>query len=265
MEIQLFINEYVDSKKLAWARSSQKNERSRLRYHGPHVLDDPLTYYNQIKGKMKANSIRTTFFRLGKLHEWMVENDKIPPSKNPWKKFLSDNALQFKHAYDIEVVTVTFDEAKNRISTLEEPYRSASFQLLEAGLRYCELRTFDGDKVIGKGSKPRSVFLRQELKKFKYNGSYSALYVRLKALGLKPHTLRKLCATEFSRHPDVKDQDICKMFGWGSIETSIKYRQPHNDSKMREMLQGVVASAKPEHKAVDIRSFIAKFFDKVKV
>lgn len=236
------IVDYITSKKLAWARTSQKNELYRLRMHGPRVMDAPEAVYKDLRDRgMKNHSIKTTFVRLGQFYQWLVDTDKIPATKNPWKLFLKENALIFKYCYQTERLTLTFNEAKEKIDELPEAeYRLAAQQLLEGGLRYCELRTFDGKSVIGKGSKPRTVFLREGLRDFRYTGSYSALYQRLKAIGLKPHTLRKLCATEVSRHPEAKDQDICKIFGWSSIETSIKYRQPHSDELLGGLLQSVV-------------------------
>lgn len=264
VNITELIDQYIESKKLAWARTSLKNERYRLKCHGHRVFSEPSDVYQTLKKEgLKDHSLKTLFVRLGQFHDFLVETDRVPPAKNPWKRFLKENAMVFKYAYQIERVTVTFDEAKSRIQTLEEPYRSASLQLLEGGLRYCELRTFDGLRVIGKGSKPRTVFLRPDLGLFRYTGSYSALYVRLKAVGLKPHTLRKLCATEFSRLPEVKDQDICKTFGWSSIETSIKYRQPHNDEALKEQLQRAVAGVKKESNPV--KALLAKLLEKVTI
>ncbi len=256
-------DQYIKSKKLAWARTSLKNERARLMKHGMHVLDDPGEYYQILKQRMTAYSIKSTFTRLGKFYEYLVETDHIPASKkNPWKSFLTDNALQFKYSYQPERLKINFKEAKLRVNTLEYQYKMASLQLLEAGLRYCELRTFDGVRVIGKGSKPRAVFMSPELKLFRYTGSYTPLYKALVAVGLKPHSLRKLWATELSRHPDMKDQDLCKLAGWSSIETSIKYRQPHNDELLGVMIDSVVNNSKVETK---IRSFIAKLIEKVTV
>lgn len=254
---------YVKSKEFAWARTTQRNELARLKKHGERVLEPPALVYLSLSKSMKPYSIKTTLSRMSLFYQWLIDNDKIPPSKNPWKAFLSENALLFKYAYQIERLTIAFDEAKARIETMPDyAHRMASLQLIEGGLRYCELRTFDGRQVIGKGGKPRAVFLRPELALFRYTGSYSALYIRLKAVGLKPHTLRKLCATEFSRDPKVKDQDTCKVFGWSSIETSIKYRQPHQDKQLGEILQGVVNKAKPEIKT---KSIFAKWFSKVTI
>jgi hypothetical protein len=239
MNVEL-VEQYIASKKLAWARTSQKNELARLKKHGGKVLEPPATVYLELSKQMKPYSVKTTFTRLGQFFEWLVDNDKIPLAKNPWKAFMKSHALLFKHAYQTERLTVTFTEAKERIEQIELPYRLAALQLLEGGMRYCELRTFDGDQVIGKGSKPRKVFLREELKKFKYTGCYSALYTRLKAVGLKPHTLRKLCATEFTRQPGVTDVDTMRFFGWNDIGTSAKYRQSMHDEKLRDVIQNVV-------------------------
>lgn len=239
-----FVDEYIKSKRLAWARSSQRNERSRLNKHAASVLHEPKMVYEKLKqGGMCDHSIKTTFVRLGQFFQWMVDNDKIQPAKNPWKLFMKSHALIFKHAYQLERLNVTFEEAKGRIENemVDPYYQQAARQLLEGGLRYCELRTFDGQAVIGKGSKPRAVFLREGLRDFRYRGSYSALYTRLKAVGLKPHTLRKLCATQFSNQPGVTDIDTCEVFGWESIETSKKYRQPKRREHLAGLLQGAVS------------------------
>jgi hypothetical protein len=235
------VEEYIKSKKHAWARTSLKNERYRLLFHGPRVLEDPKEVYEALKCRQTNHSIKTTFTRLGQFHEFLVETDAIPfVKKNPWKKFLQTNANLFKHAYQTERLKVSYKEALSRIETqMKGQYKFASLQLLKGGLRYCELRTFDGEKVIGKGSKPRAVFLKGELKTFRYTGSYSALYTRLKAIELKPHTLRKLCATEFTRQPGVTDPDTMRVFGWNDIGTSAKYRQALHDSKLSEMLENV--------------------------
>ncbi len=237
--IDVWVREYIDSKKLAWARTSQKNEFLRLRKHGASVMESPNDVYEHLKKTMKPYSIKTTFVRLGQFLQWMIDDDKILPMKNHWKVFIKTNALLFKHAYQSERLNVTYEQAKELVDSItEDQYRQAAQQLLEGGLRYCELRTFDGEAVIGKGSKPRSVFLRDALKGFRYRGSYSPLYTRLKALGLKPHTLRKLCATRFSTKVGVSDVDVCEVFGWESIETSKKYRQPQRREVLSALLIG---------------------------
>lgn len=241
---ELWVDEYIAGKKLAWARTSIKNERYRLRFHGPHIFDPPAQYYLELSKRQTNHSIKTTLTRLGMFYQFLVENEKIPPtSKNPWKAFLVSHALLFKHSYVPERLKVTYKEAMERIQTMEHPYRLAALQMLESGMRYCELRTFDGEKCIGKGSKTRYIYLRDELRNFRYRGSYSALFVRLKALGLKPHSLRKLCATEFCNQPGANDMDLCEVFGWESIETSYRYRQPKKVDHLKKLLQNVVDQA----------------------
>ncbi len=202
-------------------------------------MANPKEVYEILSKFMKPYSIKTTFVRLGQFLQWQIDVDKIAPIKNHWKVFLKTHALLFKHAYQSERLTVTYDEAKKLVESItEDQYRQAAQQLLEGGLRYCELRTFDGEAVVGKGSKPRSVFLRPDLSMFRYRGSYTPLYRRLKSLGLKPHTLRKLCATRFSTKVGVSDVDVCEVFGWESIETSKKYRQPQRRERLSELLMG---------------------------
>ncbi len=237
-DISLLVNDYIVAQKLAWARTSQKNERARLNKHAKNIFRNPVEVYTELINEgMKPYSIKTTLTRLGCLYAWAMENEKIPlTTKNPWKSFMESHAMLFKHAYQTERLTVTYQEAEERIMTMEEPFRSAALQLLRGGLRYCELRTYDGQKVIGKGSKPRDVYIKAPLDTFRYTGSYTALFIRLKMIGLKPHTLRKLFATEFSQQPGVTDIDIMEVCGWNDIGTSAKYRQPKRRERLSELV-----------------------------
>ena len=237
------VDEYISSKQLSWSKTTITTERSRLRAHVVHVDSNPEIVYKKLSETMKPYTIKTTFIRLGEFYQWLMETGQRQMGINPWKRFMESHANLFKHVYQSERLEITYDEAKSKILSIQvESLRTAALQLLEGGLRSCELSTFDGNSVTGKGGKRRMVFLRPGLAEFRFTGTYPELYGALKAVGLKPHTLRKLCATAFGSQAGVNDIDIKEVFGWESIETSAKYRQP----KRQEQLAGLLKKARGE-------------------
>jgi integrase len=200
----------------------------------------PEVVFEKLQKTMKPYSLKTTFIRLGEYYQWLMENGKKKPGLNPWKLFMKTHANLFKYVYQPEELEVTFDEARERILAIgNEDLRAAALQLLEGGLRSCELQTFDGKTVIGKGGKPREVYLDEQIATFRFTGTYSQLQYALKQVGLKPHTLRKLCFTEFSRLDGVTDIDIMKAGGWNTIETSAKYRQAQKRDVINSLFKKV--------------------------
>lgn len=73
-----------------------------------------------------------------------------------------------------------------------------------------------------------------------FTHSYSTFLRELKKVGLKPHDLRKLCATELKRQ-GMSDIDLMKAMGWESITTAKAYLIPLEEAAMEEkfkMLKG---------------------------
>jgi integrase len=222
------ISKYIESKQYAWAKTTLYTEHSRLLAHA-HLADvEPLKAFISLKdGGMKVYSIKTTLMRISDYYQWLIDNNHKPVGPNPFKLFFRSHANLFKYSYQPERLEITYAEAMERIEGIADSnLRAAARQLLEAGLRSCELKTINHEQVVGKGGKPREVFLPQDLKTFRYKGSYAQLYYALKKVGLKPHTLRKLCATEFSRQKGMTLIDSMESFGWSSMGTPAKYFQP---------------------------------------
>ncbi len=219
------IDQYIESKSHSWEPTTIKSESSRLHAHVIHLNDEPLQAFEKLSKTMKPYSIKTTFIRITCYFDWLIANGHRV-GVNPWKQFMKDNERLFKHVYESKIYLITFDQAHKLISEqVDCAEKKASLQLLEAGLRICETKTFDGKKVIGKGQKPREVFVSKALRPFRYLGTYNQLYRWLKKLGLTPHSLRALCATKFGNIEGVNDIDLMKAFGWNDIETSKRYRQ----------------------------------------
>jgi integrase len=226
------ILQYIESKQLSWAASTLAKEHSRLKAHAPLISRGPKEAYLTLqKSGMKPYSIKTTMIRLGEFELFAYKTIAF-------KEFMASNANLFKYAYQTERVEVTFEEATERIERIPDLHtRSAARQLLESGLRSCELATLKNERVIGKGGKPREVHLSPDLKTFKYKGTYWQLYAALRRVGLKPHTLRKLCASAFSRQDGVTLVDTMEEFGWSDMNSAKRYLQPMKSEQRGELLR----------------------------
>ncbi len=229
----MLIEKYIESKIFRWAKTTLYTEHSRLVAHAKLTDLEPLKAFVQLRdGGMKPYAIKTTLMRIADYYQWLIDNNHKPIGPNPFKIFFRSHANLFKYSYQPERLEITYAEAKERIEGIvDEHMRAAARQLLESGLRSCELKTISHEQVIGKGGKPRDVFLSPDLKSFRYKGSYAQLYYALRKVGLKPHMLRKLCATEFSRQDGVDNIDVKESFGWSSMETAAKYLQPQTAEK----------------------------------
>jgi integrase len=233
------IEKYIESKRHSWAKTTIYTETSRLMAHSELANIDPLKAFVQLRdGGMKVYSIKTTLMRIADYYQWLIDNNHKPTGPNPFKIFFKTHANLFKYSYQPERLEITYAEAQERIESIEdESLRAAARQLLESGLRSCELKTISHEQVIGKGGKPRDVFLSPDLKTFRYRGSYAQIYYALKKVGLKPHMLRKLCATEFSRQDGVTNVDVKESFGWNSMETAARYLQPQVTERRAAMFR----------------------------
>lgn len=227
------IEQYINSKRLAWAPTTLKTELSRLNAHIVRIDDSADKVYQDLAdGGMKPYAIKTTFIRLGEFYAWLLDAGKRV-GENKFKVFLKANARLFKFAYVTEKLDIDYEEAVRRISWIKDAsMQLAARQLLEGGLRSCELDTINNGRVIGKGGKPREIFLDDKLAEFKFSGTYAQLYYALKKVGLKPHSLRKLCATKLGSQPDMNVFDVLESFGWASAETGKRYMQPKRGEQL---------------------------------
>ncbi len=236
------IEQYIESKKNSWAATTIHTEYSRLRSHAAILDKTPDEIFDRLHtGGMKRYSIKTTMTRISDYYQWLIDNNFKPKGPNPFKVYFKTHSNNFKQCYQPKRLTTTFGEAQEQIDAMPDGQEKlASRQLLEAGLRSCELSTLENNRVTGKGGKTREVFLSDVLKSFKYKGKYYQLFYALKKVGLTPHDLRKLCATEFSRLPGVITIDILESFGWTSADTALKYQQPMVAEKRGELFKQVV-------------------------
>ena len=228
------VEKYLESKKNAWAPSTLKSERARLKILEGVNLEE--TSGGVLWNKLLAYdpySRCTAFTRVSQLFSWGIDQGLLS-GPNPFAQFREENARLFRNNYIRTYPKESFEEAKRKIATLPSPYKEAALTILTSGLRISELRTLKDGKVIGKGNKTRAVY-----------GPYSegtqvsqtVLRRHLATIGLKPHSLRKLAATEFYRR-GLSERDMMEVFGWNSFETAKNYVKPLDGARIKEVING---------------------------
>jgi integrase len=229
------IEQYLNEHEKAWSQSTLRSERYRLQAVS-HVLGsgpDALWACLEERG-IKPYSRVTYWTRVTDFYEWCISKG-LEQSPNPYRKWRDENALQFKHTYERKQPSITYNEARARIESIRDrDIREACLLLLEGALRYCELRTFSPTDrtVTGKGSKPRRIYADGK----RYTGSYDRIRGALKSLELRPHDLRKLGATRFASL-GLREEDLCKVMGWNSIETALSYLQPKKEEEIESLIK----------------------------
>ncbi len=203
-----------------------RSERARLSALGDTLNEAPEAVYGALKaaGK-KPYSIKTMFIRLCALEKW-IGKDEV------FRRFMDKHQNRFKHAYQREELEITYDEALHKInSELAGDHRAMALSLLRTGVRLSESYKVRDGKVEGKGGKIRKVYGKIEAVVPR-----SSFARKLKAVSLKPHTLRKLCATKLAEK-GATAADLCKVFGWSSITTSYQYLQGREDSRLEAFVE----------------------------
>jgi len=226
------IIDYIESKANAWTAPTIRSEKARLFSVEKFIDGNPETLWAHLEDKGLAPYTRkTVFIRVSNF--WDSFN---PTTLNPYKKWMQTHARLFKHVYTKKPSPLTYKEALEAIYKIQNPkVQKKAFQLLVGGLRWTESFTIKDGVVTGKGGKKRRVFV--EAQDFPY--SYSYFVQTLRKVGLKPHDLRKIRATQLAQQ-GMKEADLCKVFGWESFQTASCYIQPMKDELIGEMMKEMV-------------------------
>ena len=229
-----FIESYLEHKESSWALSTYRSEKSRLNAQAASLHLSPKELHKRLTEQgMKPYSIKTLFIRLSDLEKFA----KLPAS---FAAYLESHKNRFKHVYQAEELTITYEQAQALIGQLAQPYRSMAEGMLQTGVRISEAYGVEDGRVVGKGGKPRKVFGI-----IKETAPKSTFALKLKEIGLKPHTLRKLCATRLA-DKGASAADLCKVFGWSDIRVAHKYLQAKADAKLQELFDGPFVEEKSE-------------------
>jgi integrase len=239
--VKTLIEQYLTDKQDAWAESTLASERHRLNSVAEVLDGDPDKLWKSIKGLAPYTRV-TVWTRVTHFWGWAIEYGHVP-GPNRYKQWKDKHGRQFRNAYTPKLPEITFAEAQARIQGLADSgVRRKALELLYGGLRYTESLTYDAQSksVIGKGSKPRRVYV-PPVEGEVYKGTYRTFLRRLSEVGLKPHTLRKLAATQLARH-GVEQFDLCKVMGWVDPKTAMIYVAPLKEEEMERVfkqIQGV--------------------------
>lgn len=217
---------YLEAHRHSWAESTMRTERYRLTgiLTLPSSASPEELWRSMQAAGWKPYTIKTAFVRLSAMERWSRKD-------LGYDKFLREMRNRFKHSYERKDVRVTYEEAVSRIDQIScSKTKAMALDMLKTGVRLSEAYAIKDGSVRGKGNKLRRVFgeVKAEVPR-------STLWARLKAVGLKPHDLRKLCATRLAER-GATAADLCKVFGWSSIATAYRYLQPKDDSKIQEMM-----------------------------
>lgn len=219
------IEAYLKDHETAWSYTTLRSERSRLNscLHkldaGPEAL-----YAWALARPMKPYAIRTLFVRVTQLEAWSGES-------TVYRTWFRRHKNTFKHVYTRNEVGIPRVEAIKRIEQLDEHTRETALSLLTTGLRISEMQRATEGSVVGKGGKRRKVYGT-----IKASVPVWELRAKLKTVGLKPHDLRKLCATELALR-GATAADLCAIMGWSSITTAFRYLEPREEHKLRALVE----------------------------
>jgi len=225
------MKEYLDYHKNAWAETTMKAEEARLHKYLHLSEASPSAAYNELSKQLKPYTIKTLFIRLSHFTQWKIDQG-LEEGPNQYKDFLKMYANKFKHVYDRKPVKIDYQAALRAIKSIaDHATRDHAEFLLKSGLRISESYKVKDGYVTGKGGKTRKVFVTPPT----ILVSQKVLREALSSKGLKPHDLRKLCATNLARN-GADAPTLCKVMGWSSITTAYRYLQPIDDKRIEEML-----------------------------
>jgi integrase len=217
--VEFEIKQYLESKKLAWANSTQRSERYRLLSLASVLTGEPHVLWSHLEAVGMAPYTRVTAWtRVTEFWQWMLDEGKVQ-GRNEYQKFRKTNARLFKNTYNRQPARYSFKQAVSRISRIRQDIlRTAAEKLLTNGLRISEIRNLRDGQVTGKGNKSR-----------KYFGQVIGVSVpehqlreALGRVGLKPHDLRKICASELVKR-GASPFELREIMGWSSVETAMSY------------------------------------------
>lgn len=235
MNTAQLMQQYVASRSLAWAPTTVKSESARLANLAPHINGNAEALYSHLATKCRPYTLVTAWTRAVAFYDHLLATGEAQ-GPNPYRVFRSTNSRLFKNKYQTKVVSKSFEEVKSVIEGLKDgSAKRICSALLFGGLRLHEVNKLSTSGVSGKGGKVRPYF-GPDLGQQPYSqGDMTKARAALKAHGLTPHDLRRLCATELVSR-GLKEADLLKVMGWSSILTAKSYLQPKRDSELQSIM-----------------------------
>ncbi len=220
---------YLAAKKPLWAESTYKSESARLTRLLSLISNNPLEFYNKTQ-HLSSYSRLTAWIRVV---DFLLSCN--PDLAARYKEFRKKNKQLFRNAYKKRLPPQTFEEVLALLTKIkDEQVKAKAEQLLWGGLRWSESFTYNpaNQTVVGKGGKERRVYA---VRPVVYTKSKRTFIRELAAVGLKPHDLRKIRATDLARR-GLREQDLCKVFGWSSFNTASSYLAPLREKELDNLM-----------------------------
>lgn len=216
------VNQYVDDHRFAWAEVTQRDERYRLTAIASEVTGDAKQLWEYLEKKGTGKYTRKTIWtRVMCFWDWFLEKQN-QGGKNAYRDFKRKYAQLFRNAYVRTSPDLSFQDARGRIERISDPAsKRKALELLGSGCRFSESFTYWDGYVVGKGDKPRAVYM-PKVEGPEFVLGYHAFRLHLKEVGLKPHDLRKVWACTIADN-GVDPWTLCDMAGWSNITTSMAY------------------------------------------
>lgn len=226
------IDSYLDYHQLAWAPATLRSARYTLTSYWP-LAASPEALWTAL-APLAPYTRQTVWIRLSHYQNWLVSTKGvICEEANSLSAFAKRNKRLFRGAYKPERLTITYEEAVKRLAALQPlDVRRTAQRMLFGAQRWSDKACGDGI-VVGKGSKVRQDYSPGDLQGA--DAPYQKVYRALKAVGLKPHTLRKL-ALNLLVERGATAADLMQVAGWASMATAVAYLQPKDDKRLKEML-----------------------------
>lgn len=244
--INELVTEYLEFKAITWSPTTIKSETARLNALIPliekHGMAAPHKILEDLFLKNKPHTIKITMTRLSDFEAWGISYGHLTgPAIMP--EFIRRCARRFQGSYRKERLEITIADARKRLAGIDDPkVRRHAEAILRGGLRFAESVSVRTDPkgfsaVVGKGGILRRVF-NVTATDLCFDGPYHVFYKALKQVGLKPHTLRKLAATEFAKH--LAPQDLMHVMGWSNMGTAYLYLQEAKDDEIQNKIGAVI-------------------------
>lgn len=232
------VSDYLSEKQSVWTADTYNSTAARLARYKPEVA--PTDIYNSlVKEGYSPYYTKIVFINLCSLMDWLLAHGRAPWTTNRYKEFMEKNRQLFRNAYEDKYATITWQEFLDEYQQADDSMRQALALLGFAGCRLCELATFDGTTVIGKGGKRRRVYLPVDVA---YNPvGLSGVQIR-RRLRYNPHSYRKLAADRWSKEGlDVKTVQV--LLGHTSLASTQRYLRPLTEENLQKKLGAIWKNA----------------------
>lgn len=230
------VDEYLSEREFAWAKTTKRNLECQLRKRSGEIEQGPEVLWKSLQDLAPYSRV-TVWTWTTKFYDWCLERGDRE-GVNPFAKFREENRQLFRNAYRRQQPDLSYRQARALVRQIpDKEVRQAALTLLTNGLRISEYGAVKDGKVVGKGGKERKLYGaqsgRSEVPEYRIRKA-------LKEVGLKPHDLRKIFATELVRQ-GIDTFDLCRVMGWSDVTTALSYVSTRKDDELKKFVNKVLS------------------------